>query len=172
MTICKKILFSSALLAAMAGAAAQSPRARQALPGSAAPSGVFSSAQTGAQTPAIDMAATAMDLWKDSADTKNAKWTYDEGVVCLGLEGLWRNTGDARYYKYIQKRMDRLVDKEGNILTYKREDYNLDNVLCGRVLLMLYKVTNQEKYYKAAQQLRQQLKDQPRTHEGSFWHKK
>ncbi len=122
-------------------------------------------------SPVLRMAQTTMDLWKDS-DTAAAKWTYDEGVVWKGMEGLWLNTGDARYYKYIQRQMDRLVDKDGNIRTYKPEDYNLDNILCGRVLLMLYKVTNLEKYYRAARTLRQQLKDQPRTKEGSFWHKK
>ena len=79
--------------------------------------------------PVIDMAATAMDLWKDTGDAKSARWTYDEGVVWKGLEGLWLNTGDARYYKYIQHQVDRLVDKEGNIATYKLDDYNLDNVL-------------------------------------------
>jgi unsaturated rhamnogalacturonyl hydrolase len=87
------------------------------------------------------------------------------------MEGLWLNTGDARWYKYVQHQMDRLVNKEGEIRTYKLEDYNLDNVLCGRVLLMLYKVTGQEKYYKAAGHLREQLRSQPRTSEGSFWHK-
>lgn len=125
-----------------------------------------------AQDPGARLAATAMRLWPDTGDSATARWTYDEGVVWKGLEGLWLNTGDARYYKYVQHQMDRLVDKEGNIRTYKLEDYNLDNVLCGRVLLMLYKVTGQEKYYKAAGHLRQQLKEQPRTMEGSFWHKK
>jgi unsaturated rhamnogalacturonyl hydrolase len=126
-----------------------------------------------AQAAAISMAATTMDTWKDTGSAQSARWTYDEGVVWKGLEGLWLNTGDARYYKYIQRQMDRLVDKEGNIsASYKQDDYNLDNILCGRVLLMLYKVTNQEKYYKAATQLRDQLKDQPRTNGGSFWHKK
>ena len=124
------------------------------------------------QDPGVRLAATAMRLWPDTGDSTTARWTYDEAVVWKGLEGLWLNTGDARYYKYVQHQMERLVDKEGNIRTYKLEDYNLDNVLCGRVLLMLYKVTGQEKYYKAAGHLRQQLKEQPRTAEGSFWHKK
>lgn len=123
-------------------------------------------------TPGVRLAATAMRLWPDTGDSSTARWTYDEGVVWKGLEGLWLNTGDARYFKYVQRQVDRLVDKEGNIRTYKPEDYNLDNILCGRVLLMLYKVTGQEKYYKAAGRLRQQLKEQPRTGEGSWWHKK
>ncbi|HWB91130.1 MAG TPA: glycoside hydrolase family 88 protein, partial [Puia sp.] len=100
------------------------------------------------------------------------RWTYDEGVVWKGLQGLWYNTGDGRYFKYIQHQMDRLVDKEGNIRTYKLEDYNLDNILLGRILLMLYEVTGQQRYHTAATTLRRQLAEQPRTSEGSFWHKK
>ena len=118
------------------------------------------------------MAETIMAGEKDSTSGQAVKWTYDQGVVLEGIEGLWRHTADGRYFKYIQRCMDRFVDKQGGILTYKQEDYNLDNILCGRILLMLYEVTNQDKYYKAATLLRAQLKDQPRTHEGSFWHKK
>jgi unsaturated rhamnogalacturonyl hydrolase len=122
--------------------------------------------------PAVAMASTVMQLWPDTGDSTAIRWTYDEGVVWKGLEGLWYNTGDARYFKYIQHQMDRLVDKEGNIRTYKLEDYNLDNVLLGRMLLMLYNVTGQKQYYTAAATLRRQLSEQPRTSEGGFWHKK
>jgi unsaturated rhamnogalacturonyl hydrolase len=130
---------------------------------------LFFGLSVSAQSPAVRLAATAMDIWKDSSATR---WTYEEGVVWLGLTRLWYNTGDARYFKYVQHQVDRLVDKDGNMLTYKAEDYSLDNILCGRLLLLLYETTGQEKYYKAAKRLRQQLNDQPRTAEGSFWHKK
>lgn len=123
-------------------------------------------------TPSARIAATAMALWKDTGESKAPRWTYDQGVVWEGMANCWYNTGDARYFKYIQHHIDRLVDKEGNILTYKLEDYNLDNILSGRLLLLMYKVTGQEKYYKAAALLRRQLQEQPRTEEGSFWHKK
>src|SRR5258708_3638712 len=125
-----------------------------------------------AQSPAEKMASTVMQLWPDTGDSSAIRWTYDECVVWKGFEGLWYNTGDARYFKYIQHQMDRLVDKEGNIRTYKLEDYNLDNVLLGRILLMLYNVTGQKQYYKAATTLREQLRQQPRTSQGGFWHKK
>lgn len=121
------------------------------------------------------MAATVMRIWKDSLYTdpaKPAKWTYDQGVVLKGIEGLWYQTGDARYFTYMQQSMDFFVNEKGEIRTYKQEDYNLDNVLCGRILLTLYNVTGKEKYYKAAHTLREQLQTQPRTKEGGFWHKK
>jgi unsaturated rhamnogalacturonyl hydrolase len=121
---------------------------------------------------AVRMATTVMNGWPEGFNSQSPRWTYEEGVVWKGLENCWYNTGDARYYKYIQHVVDRLVDKDGNILTYKMDDYNLDNILCGRLLLLLYKVSNQEKYYKAAEVLRRQLQEQPRTAEGSFWHKK
>jgi unsaturated rhamnogalacturonyl hydrolase len=123
-------------------------------------------------SPAEKVAATAMSLWPAEGDSASIRWTYDEGVVWKGLESLWYNTGDASYFKYIQHRMDRLVDRDGHIRTYRLEDYNLDNICCGRILLLLYQVTGQEKYYKAATLLREQLREQPRTSEGSFWHKK
>jgi len=121
------------------------------------------------------VAATVMTLWKDSVGTepgKPEKWNYDQGVVLKGLEGVWHNTADGKYLNYIQHSMDRFVNDDGTIKTYKLEDYNLDNVLNGRILMLLYKVTGKEKYRKAAALLREQLKTQPRTSDGGFWHKK
>jgi unsaturated rhamnogalacturonyl hydrolase len=37
---------------------------------------------------------------------------------------------------------------------------------------LLYRVTQKDKYLKAAKLLREQLRTHPRTHEGGFWHKK
>ena len=120
------------------------------------------------------MAATAMTAWKDSfsLDNKPAKWTYDQGVVLKGIEGVWNVTGDGKYFRYMQQSMDFFVDKDGNIKTYKQDEFNIDNVNNGRILLLLYKVTNNEKYWKAATQLREQLRKHPRTSDGGFWHKK
>ncbi|MES2004913.1 MAG: glycoside hydrolase family 88 protein [Bacteroidota bacterium] len=136
---------------------------------------IVCSSNAKAQTWSEKMASTVMTLWKDSLysdPAKPAKWTYDQGVILKGIEGLWFKTGDAKYYNYMQKCMDFFVNDKGEIRTYKQADYNIDNVLCGRILLTLYNVSGKEKYYKAAQTLREQLKTQPRTHEGGFWHKK
>ena len=125
---------------------------------------------------AAEVAATAMaTLWKEKpgADTaKPTKWTYDQGVVLLGIERLWVQTANPEYFSYMQKSMDYFVSDNGDIKFYKAQDYNIDNILCGRILLSLYNVTGQAKYYKAASLLRDQLKGQPRSKEGGFWHKK
>jgi unsaturated rhamnogalacturonyl hydrolase len=100
------------------------------------------------------------------------KWAYEQGVLLKGVEAVWRNTGDERYLEYIRRGVDHFVGADGRISTYKPEDYSLDNVMPGRLLLTLYKVTGQEKYRKAAGLLREQLRTHPRTSEGGFWHKK
>jgi len=121
------------------------------------------------------LAATAMNLWKDSFSMRAgqpAKWSYDQGVILKGIEGIWTATGDGKYYNYIQKQMDYFVSDNGNIKGYKADEHNLDNVNNGKLLLLLYRVTGKDKYKKAVDQLRDQLKDQPRNSEGGFWHKR
>lgn len=123
---------------------------------------------------AAKLSATAMQLWKDSfaLDGKPAKWTYDMGVVLKGIEGLWLATGDGSYFNYIQKQADFFVQEDGSIKTYKPDEYNIDHINNGKILLLLYRVTLKDKYLKAAKLLRHQLQTHPRTNEGGFWHKK
>jgi len=121
------------------------------------------------------MASTAMTVWKDSMSsdpTRPERWGYERGVLLKGIEAVWLNTGDGRYFSYIQRNTDKFIEDDGTIRTYKQDDYNIDNVLSGRNLLTLYKVTGNEKYRKAAAVLREQLRNHPRTSEGGFWHKK
>jgi unsaturated rhamnogalacturonyl hydrolase len=120
------------------------------------------------------VADTVITIWKDypgATPGRPARWTYEQGVVLRGMEEIWKQTHDRRYYDYIQQTMDRYVTDDGTIRTYKMEEYQLDNILLGRMLLFLYKETKQEKYRKAADLLREQLRKQPRTSEGGFWHK-
>ncbi|WP_207497232.1 glycoside hydrolase family 88 protein [Aridibaculum aurantiacum] len=121
------------------------------------------------------LASTVMKLWADSfalVQDKPAKWSYDQGVFLKGIEGIWKRTGDPLYYNYIQKSMDFYVDNSGKIKGYQPDEYNIDHVNNGKILLLLYRVTGKEKYWRAATQLRDQLRSHPRTTEGGFWHKK
>jgi unsaturated rhamnogalacturonyl hydrolase len=134
-------------------------------------------APVNAQSPSWSerMAATVMKLWKDSWSndpSRPERWSYEQGVALKGMESVWVNTGNGKYFTYIQQSLDRFVNDDGTIKTYKLDEYNLDNINEGKLLLTLYRVTEKEKYKKAADLLREQLKTHPRTHEGGFWHKK
>ncbi len=125
----------------------------------------------------IRMAESFMTWHQDSITVKENKpagWDYEQGLVLKALEKVWVRTGDNKYFEYIRKDMDRYVQKDGSIRSYKYDDFNLDNIPTGRALLMLYQQTqpDKEKYRKAADLLWKQLENQPKTNEGGYWHKK
>jgi len=99
-------------------------------------------------------------------------WTYEQGLMLEAFRQMGRFTGDRRYEDFIRKNLGHYVRDDGSIRTYRLEDYNLDMIAGGRALLYLLETTGQQKYRLAADLLRLQLKGQPRTHEGGFWHKK
>ena len=113
------------------------------------------------------MADTVLEKFPQLDD----RWAYDHGVVCKGLERVYLATGEEKYFRYIQQNMDLFVNEDGEIRHYRKADHNLDFVNNGKTLLFLYEKTGQEKYRKAAERLRGQLTEHPRTSEGGFWHK-
>jgi unsaturated rhamnogalacturonyl hydrolase len=121
------------------------------------------------------MAVSEMKRLGDSlcfGKNPKAKWAYETGVFLKGLDAAWTRTGDPKYYDFLKAVIDSYVRPDGSIETYKLEEYNLDNINCGKLLLTLYQKTKEEKYHKAASLLMKQLESHPRTHEGGFWHKK
>ena len=119
------------------------------------------------------VAETVLKIWPDTIPVgSQTKWSYDMGVVLKGFEGIWMNTGDISYFNSIQKKIDYFVKDDGSIRNYELDEYNLDHVNNGKLVLLLYRVLGKEKYKKVADLLRSQLKTHPRTKEGGFWHKK
>jgi polygalacturonase/rhamnogalacturonyl hydrolase YesR len=99
------------------------------------------------------------------------EWDYVTGTVMTGFQELWRETGDPRYFSYLQATADAAVSSDGAITGYKPAEFNIDEVREGTILLFLAKETGEPRYQAAVAQLRQQLHDQPRTQSGGFWHK-
>lgn len=103
-------------------------------------------------------------------------WEYDNGLVLRGCEQLGLKTGDARYLDYVRKSIDPLIAADGSIKGFKLDEYQLDHVASGKLVLGLYDRSNDPKdrarYKKALLLLRGQLRAQPRTTDGGFWHKK
>ncbi len=99
-------------------------------------------------------------------------WNYEDGCVLRAMAAMHEATGDPCYRETMETFLDRYVCKDGTILWYDREEYSLDKLPSGRALLYLYRETGQERYRIAAKHLMGQLKNQPRTRSGSFWHKK
>lgn len=96
---------------------------------------------------------------------------YSQGVGCCAMLEIWKTTGDEDYFNYVEKLADTLVNEQGEIHRYERDKYNLDFINSGKYLFDCYAVTGKEKYRKALDLLVDQLREQPRTSDGGFWHK-
>ena len=99
-------------------------------------------------------------------------WNYTQGLIAYSMIKVWNANGNETYYNYAKTYADKFIDKDGVISQYKLDDYNIDAVNSGKFLFDLYEKTKDERYLKAINQLRDQLKTHPRTSEGGFWHKK
>jgi unsaturated rhamnogalacturonyl hydrolase len=99
-------------------------------------------------------------------------WNYELGTLLEGMDAVWYGSAKGEYYRYLKQSVDQFVGPDGSIPTYHADEDQLDSILLGRQLLLLYQVTQNERYYKAAKLLREQLAQQPKTASGGFWHKK
>ena len=102
---------------------------------------------------------------------KSSDWNYIDGCMITALLEMSRITGDKSYFDFCESYISHFVREDGSILTYKPEKFNLDDINEGRTLFELYERTGKDKYRLAAELLHRQLETQPRTFEGSFWHK-
>jgi unsaturated rhamnogalacturonyl hydrolase len=100
------------------------------------------------------------------------RWDYQWGVVALGLQHLWQASGERRYLDYLRRSVDHFIGADGAIATYAMADHSIDHINPGKVLFALYRDTGDERYRRAIEQLREQLRRQPRVAAGGFWHKK
>lgn len=98
-------------------------------------------------------------------------WNYEDGCVLISLQAMFEATGDDIYKNIIQTFMNRYICEDGTIRYYDKQEYNLDRIPSGRVLFFLYHNTGEVKYRNAIECLMNQLREQPRTECGSFWHK-
>lgn len=98
-------------------------------------------------------------------------WNYEDGCVLIGLRAMYQATGDNFYLNALRSFTDRYIEVDGNIRNYVAAEYNLDYIPAGCVLYTLYDKTCEPRYRKAIETLEEQLRHQPRTPCGSFWHK-
>jgi unsaturated rhamnogalacturonyl hydrolase len=107
-----------------------------------------------------------------ATEAKSRKWNYEQGVMMEAFYRMWEHTRDSQYVHYVRKNLDYYIQDDGKILTYKLTDFNIDNIAPGKAALRLFNITCAEKYWWAADTLRRQLENHPRTKSNGFWHKK
>jgi len=123
----------------------------------------------------IRMAESEMLQFPDASTVdfnSDGKWCYTAGLVSQAMVELSEQTNDTKYYEYAKRYADKYINKNGKIIGYNKSKYNIDQINSGKFLFTLYNKTKDARYKIAIDTLRTQLKEQPRTSEGGFWHKK
>src|SRR5690606_29440653 len=111
------------------------------------------------------------DGWDENRKRK-PKFEYDiVGLLPHTYDELARITGNSRYGEVKKIVTSSYIEQDGKIRQYNKQDFNIDAVAPGRALLRVYGENPEQKYRIALAQLREQLRDQPKTANGAFWHK-
>lgn len=110
------------------------------------------------------------ELWTCDGAEK-PKWEYTPTLMARAFVELYNETGDTTYLNHAQRFADQFINEDGAILTYKQSLYNMDRIQGGNFLILLNEINPQPQYLTAIETLRDQLRNQPRTAEGGFWHK-
>ncbi len=126
----------------------------------------------------IAAADTIIARWPDYSKAYYKSWTYVNGYELYGFDMLYRATGDKKYFDFTKRYIDQFVDENGDFRgvtnfqgeTNRPSFNNLDSMMTGNTLVMLYEYTKDERYKKAADKIRREFDDYPTNSDGGFWH--
>jgi len=100
--------------------------------------------------------------------TQQNHFTWQAGYMMFAMEKLWRMTNDSTYLNYIRRYVDQNVDEEGRVPNFTPRA--LDNFIPGYACLLMYELTGEQRYARAAETIRRGFDDYPRNRLGIFYH--
>ncbi len=100
------------------------------------------------------------------------KWNYTTGLELLAMMEAADEYDRPDFDRYAERYYDTIVQPNGTVLRYARENYNIDHVCPARPLFELYERTGEVRYKQVLDTIFLQLQHHPRIKAGGFWHKK
>jgi len=123
----------------------------------------------------VGMVESTMKRYPTAKDL--GSWGYAKSLYLYGQYLVYKRTNEPRYLQYIKNWVDDHVDAEGIVRSANAQGQvrevtfeNLDSMLPGNLLLILYQETHDAKYKLAADRIRNRFNTYPRTKDGGFWH--
>ncbi len=99
------------------------------------------------------------------------RWRYEDGLALLALAECGRRRERPEFLAYVEEALRGLLLPGGGIKGYRLEDWNLDQVKPGLLLLDFAPRLGPGQAEAGLARLRAQLAGQPRSPSGAFWHK-
>lgn len=108
----------------------------------------------------------------DEYRKRPGKFEYDVvGMQIAALQDIDAISPNPAYRKALETVTGSYIRDDGHIETFEPNLFSIDLTKPGEMVILLEQRTKQEKYRKAADFLRENLKRHPRTSEGAFWHR-
>jgi len=122
----------------------------------------------------IDSSTPTSLVWnvENKTASKKVSWNYIDGCMMNSILELSEITKNMKYFRFVCDYLYHFVDSKGNILGYDQQKFALDDICSSRILFKMYDLTHDKRFLKAIENTYEQVKQQPRTVEGNFWHKK
>lgn len=108
----------------------------------------------------------------DEYRKRPGKFEYDVvGMQIHALQELDAVSPNEAYRKALETVTGSYIRDDGHIETFDADLFSIDLTKPGQMVILLEQRTKQEKYRKAVDFLRENLKRHPRTTDGAFWHR-
>lgn len=108
----------------------------------------------------------------DEYRKRPGKFEYDVvGMQIAALQEIDAISPNPAYRKALETVTGSYIRDDGHIETFEPDLFSIDLTKPGDMVILLEQRTGQEKYRKAADSLRENLKRHPRTSQGAFWHR-
>lgn len=120
-----------------------------------------------------EMARNASAAYLDGMNGR-LKWNYTVGLELQSFMDVADEYGVDGPFDFAREWVDSVLETvccTGKTLNYRKSAYVLDHICAGRLCMTLYERTQDIRYKTVANTLFTQLRQQPRTVAGPFWHK-
>ncbi|KZL85300.1 cell wall glycosyl hydrolase [Colletotrichum incanum] len=101
----------------------------------------------------------------------NPSFHYDQATLYTSFEAVYEFTSNNTLYDYYRAQIDAVVFPNGTINGFNHSRYSLDPYRFGNNILFWYEQTGEQRYRKAADNIKATLDNHPRTPTGGFWHR-
>lgn len=100
------------------------------------------------------------------------RWNYEYSFFLAGSYKLGKKKNNHAFIDYPQKWVDSFIT-ENNFKAgvYDMREYKLDDVIPARLAILFHQQTGNLKYKAIADTIALQMKRQPKTSDGGYWHK-
>jgi unsaturated rhamnogalacturonyl hydrolase len=101
----------------------------------------------------------------------SVRWHYEHGLFLSSIRAAGMYWHNDKLVNEADAMTASLVREDGSIVGYDKSEYNLDQINPGKNLFPLLEKTRDMRYRVAIDSLADQLRSQPRTKSGGYWHK-